>query len=82
MNATTAYSRLVSLGPPVVKTSEAAAVLGLSSVTASQTLGRLVAARLVKPLRHGLFWVKPEPIDPWVALGWVATGCGCHLILN
>ncbi len=73
MNAALAYSRLVSLGPPVVSTSEAAAVLGGSTLAASQTLRRLAVVGLVKPLRHGLFWVKHEPIDTWVALAWIAN---------
>ncbi len=73
MNASLAYSRLLSLGPPVVRTSEVAAVLGSTALAASQTLRRLAAAGLVKPLRHGLFWVKQEPIDSWVALDWIAA---------
>ena len=73
MNATAAYARLLGLGPAVVRTAEAGAVLGLSPITASQTLRRLVAAGLIRPLRHGLFWVKQSPIDPWVAVDWVAA---------
>jgi predicted transcriptional regulator of viral defense system len=73
MNAALAYSRLVSLGPPVVRTSEAAAVFGGSTLAASQTLRRLGAVGLVKPLRHGLFWVKHQPIDTWVSLAWIAN---------
>lgn len=73
MNAATAYAQLVALGPAVVRTSEAGAVLGLSRVAASQALRRLAAAGLLKPLRHGLFWVRPEAIDPWVALNWIAA---------
>jgi len=73
MNAARAYARLSSFGPPVVRTSEAAALLGLSAVSAAQSLRRLSASGLLKPLRHGLFWVAAGPIDPWVALGYIAA---------
>lgn len=73
MNASTAYARLLSLGLAVVRTSEAGPVLGLTRVTASQTLGRLATAGLVRPVRQGLFWVKQSPIDPWIAVDWVAA---------
>lgn len=73
MNAATAYARLSGLGPEVVRTSEAAAVLGLSPVAASQTLKRLAAIGLIQPLRSGLFWVKRGAVDPWVALQWLAA---------
>jgi predicted transcriptional regulator of viral defense system len=73
MNAATAYARLLSLGLPVVRTSEAAAVLGISGLAASQTLRRLGVAGLVKPLRHGLVWVRQGPIDSWVAVDWIAA---------
>jgi predicted transcriptional regulator of viral defense system len=64
VNATTALSRLRGLGVPVVRTSDAAAALGLSTFAASQTLRRLAAAELVRPVRHGLWWVEGE-IDPY-----------------
>ena len=73
MNATTAYAMLRDTGLPVVRTSEAAAVLGLSPMTAAQTLRRLVKARLIQPLRQGLVWVRAGPIDPWVALEFLAA---------
>ncbi|MHB8876015.1 MAG: type IV toxin-antitoxin system AbiEi family antitoxin domain-containing protein [Myxococcaceae bacterium] len=68
MNAATAYARLLSLELPVVRTSEASAVLGLTPIAAAQALRRLTRAGLVKHLRHGMVWVRPGPIDPWVAL--------------
>jgi hypothetical protein len=73
MNASAVYARLLSLGLPVVRVSEAAAALGQSPVTAAQTLGRLRRAGLVQPLRHGIVWVGPDAIDPWVALDFVAA---------
>lgn len=73
MNAALAYARLAALGPDAARTNEVASVLGLSNVTASQTLRRLAAIGLVRPLRHGLFWLKPGPIDPWAALPWLAA---------
>jgi predicted transcriptional regulator of viral defense system len=68
VNAATVYARLLAAKVPVLGTAEAAAVLGLSPVAASQALRRLAAAGLVRPLRHGLTWVSQAPIDPWVVL--------------
>ena len=64
MNAALALARLRALGVPVVRTSDAAAALGLSTSAASQTLRRLSDAELVRPVRHGLWWVEGE-IDPY-----------------
>ncbi len=72
MNASTALARLRALKLPVIRTSEAAAVLGLSGVTAAQVLRRLARAGLVIPLRHGMVWVRDPPIDPWVVLDAIA----------
>ncbi len=68
MNGARAFARLSTLGMDVARTNEVASVLGLSNVAASQTLRRLAATGLIRPLRHGLFWLRPTPIDPWVAL--------------
>jgi predicted transcriptional regulator of viral defense system len=64
VNATLALARLRALGVPVVRTSDAAAALGLSTFAASQTLTRLSAAKLVRSVRHGIWWVEGE-IDPY-----------------
>ncbi len=72
MNASTALAKLRALKLPVVRTSEAAAVLGLSGVTAAQVLRRLGQAGVVVPLRHGMVWMRDLPIDPWVVLDAVA----------
>lgn len=73
MNASTAYARLLSLGLPVLRTSEAAAALGLSPMAAAQALRRLSAAGLLTPLRHGQVWVPHGPVDPWVVLEFLAA---------
>jgi hypothetical protein len=73
MTSLTAYARLVALGLPVIRTSEAAAVLGVSAMTAAQALRRLTQAGLLRPLRHGQVWVPQGPIDPWVALEFVSA---------
>ena len=73
MNAAAVYAKLLSVKVPVLRTSEAAAVLGLSPVAASQALRRLGAVGLVRSLRHGLTWVGPAPIDPWVALEYLSA---------
>ena len=72
MKASLAYARMAAAGPEVVRTNEVASVFGLSNAAASQLLRRLAADGLVRPVRHGLFWVKQAPIDPWVALLWIA----------
>ena len=66
MNVARAYRCLAALGRPVVRTSDVAALFGESAFAASKTLSRLSAAELVRPIRHGLFWVAAGPIDPYV----------------
>jgi hypothetical protein len=73
MNAAEAYARLLSLGLPVLRTSEAATVLRLSPMAAAQALKRLSQAKLVKPLRQGQVWVPSDAIDPWVALEFLSA---------
>ena len=63
MNATDAFAVLRKLGVPAVDTSGAAAALGLSTAAASQTLGRLARAGLVKSVRHGTWWLE-DALDP------------------
>lgn len=57
----------------MVRTNEVASIFGVSNSAASQFLKRLDADGLIKKVRHGLFWVKQAPIDPWVALLWIAS---------
>lgn len=64
MRAAEALSRLLRLGVPVVRTSEAAAVLEQSRETASKMLGRLADAGLLVRIRHGLWWLGRGPVDP------------------
>jgi predicted transcriptional regulator of viral defense system len=64
MNAADAFAVLRKLGVPAVDTSDAAAVLGLSTAAASQTLGRLARAGLVKSVRHGTWWLE-DALDPF-----------------
>ncbi len=64
MNAATALARLRKLGVPALRTSDAAAALGVSRVAASKTLARLAAAGLVRVVRHGVWWLDGE-LDPY-----------------
>ncbi|MFN0062643.1 MAG: hypothetical protein ACKVPX_09010 [Myxococcaceae bacterium] len=73
MSTASAYARLQKLGVPAARTAEVAAVLGQSLVTAAQTVRRLAKLGLVQPMRHGLVWLLPEPIDPWRALPYLAA---------
>jgi len=66
VNVARAYCRLAELGRPVVRTSEVAAVLAESPFAASKTMARLATAGLVRPIRHGLFWIVAGAIDPYV----------------
>ena len=68
-----AYAKLRSLGVRVLRTREAAAVLGVSPVTGAQTLRRMVAAGLVQPLRHGLVWIGDESVDAALVLEHVSA---------
>jgi predicted transcriptional regulator of viral defense system len=72
VKASWAYSRLLASGQVMVRTNEVASVFGASNSAASQLLRRLVADGLIKKVRHGLFWIKQAPVDPWVALLWIA----------
>ncbi len=62
MKASDVLVRLRRLGVPAVRTAEAAVALGLSKPAASMALARLVAAGLVSPVRHGIWWVD-GPVD-------------------
>jgi predicted transcriptional regulator of viral defense system len=62
MNAAEALSRLRDLGVPVVTSSDAAGVLGVSAPATSKTLGRLARAGLVVPVRKGL-WALDRDLD-------------------
>lgn len=72
MKASWAYARMLAAGSEVVRTNEVASLFGLSNAAASQFLKRLAADGLVRKVRQGLFWIKQAPIDPWVALLWIA----------
>jgi predicted transcriptional regulator of viral defense system len=61
VNATEALRRLRELRVPIVTTSDAAALLDLRVDAASQTLRRLSRARMVVPIRRGLWAVQAEP---------------------
>jgi predicted transcriptional regulator of viral defense system len=63
MNASEAVVRLTRLGLPVIRTKDAAAVLGQPLHAAQKTLSRLAANGLITPVRHGLFWIRPGVID-------------------
>lgn len=63
MTAGEALARLRALGVPVVTTSDARTVLGLSGSAASHTLRRLARVGLVVPVRNGL-WALDRELDP------------------
>lgn len=63
MNSLAALGRLRALHVPSVTTSDAAALLGVAVDSASHTLRRLAAAKLVTPIRKG-FWALQDPPDP------------------
>jgi predicted transcriptional regulator of viral defense system len=72
VNASEALGRMRALRIPVVTTADAAAVLGISISAASHTLRRLGAARLVTPVRKGL-WALGDPPDPLALADWVTA---------
>lgn len=63
MSAADAYAALLRLGVPVVETSDAAALLRVSTTAAAKTLSRLSRAGLIERVRHGTWWLRP-PVDP------------------
>ena len=63
MNASEALGRLRGLRVPAATTSDAAAVLGLSTEAASHTLRRLASSGLLTPVRRGL-WALSDQVDP------------------
>jgi predicted transcriptional regulator of viral defense system len=74
MNGVTAIARLQALsreGRPVLTTSEVSALLGSSTPAANRMLGRLALARLVTPLRHGMWWIGERP-DPYLVAGFAS----------
>ncbi len=68
MNAAKAFATLSATGLRAIRTSEAAALLHVSPLATAQLLRRMVQAKLVQRLTHGVVWLGREPIDPWVAL--------------
>jgi predicted transcriptional regulator of viral defense system len=58
-----ALGRLLRMGKTVITTGDAALHLRISRSAATRALGRLAAARLVLPVRHGLWSLDPR-IDP------------------
>lgn len=63
MNAAEAFARLSKLGSPALRTSDAAAALGLSAAAASMTLSRLARTGLIRRVRSGTWWIG-EGLDP------------------
>lgn len=80
MNATTALRLLLDLRTPVVTTSDAVALLRLSTPAATRTLGRLASAGLVRRLRRGLWGLGPS-IDPYVLAGYIAAPSPAYVSL-
>jgi len=65
LTAVEALGRLQRMGKTVLTTGDAALHLGLSRSAATRALGRLAAAGLVLPLRHGL-WSLDLRIEPLI----------------
>jgi predicted transcriptional regulator of viral defense system len=65
MKATEAYGELLRIGRPIVETREAAARLGLSASRASNLLRSLADAGLARRLRHGLWALGPDEVEPF-----------------
>lgn len=63
MNATLAFAILRTLGVPAIDTADAAAALKLTTAAASQTLTRLARVGLIRPVRHGTWWLE-DALDP------------------
>jgi len=64
MSAAAMYSTLRRLSVPVLTTAEAAAALQTSASAASRGLRTLEAQGLVRRLRHGLWTLADQPLDP------------------
>jgi predicted transcriptional regulator of viral defense system len=60
VNSAEAYATLRKLGVPVIRTSDAAAALRLSTSAASKTLTQLARAGLAVALRPGTFWLNGD----------------------
>ena len=63
MTSATALGALQRLRVPVITTSDASSVLGVSVSAASHLLRRLASAGLVRPIRKGV-WALGETVDP------------------
>lgn len=64
MSSAAIYAKLRRLAVPVLTTAEAAAALQTSGSAASRGLRTLEAQGLVRRLRHGLWIVANQPLDP------------------
>jgi predicted transcriptional regulator of viral defense system len=64
MSAAAMYSTLRRLSVPVLTTAEAAAALQTSGSAASRGLRTLETRGLVRRLRHGLWLLADQPVDP------------------
>ncbi|MDP9253073.1 MAG: hypothetical protein M3O80_08705 [Chloroflexota bacterium] len=64
MSAAATYATLRRLSVPILTTAEAAAALHTSGSSASRGLRTLEARGLVRRVRHGLWIVGDQPLDP------------------
>jgi len=62
------YALLQSMGRPVLTTGEAAVTWGASPAVAARILSRLAASGLVLKIRHGLWQIGVERVDPTFVL--------------
>ena len=70
MKNTEALRLLGEAGRPVLRTRDAAALLGLSVTATSRKLRRLADDGLIGSLSHGLWSSSPKP-DPYVVASWL-----------
>jgi len=81
MNAGQAYATLRKLGVPALDTADAAAALNQSVSAAAKTLARLSEAGLVKPVRHGTWWLHGE-IDAYRLPSYLTAPLESYLSLH
>jgi predicted transcriptional regulator of viral defense system len=81
MNAAQAFARLRELGVPVLTTADAHALLGGTVAGATKMLTRLAKARLLTPVRRGL-WSLVADIDPLALVEYLTSPAPSYVSLQ
>lgn len=81
MNSALALTQLRQLGVPAFTTSDARALFGESTATASKTLARLARAGAVIPVAHGL-WTLEAELDPFVLTDFLTAPAPSYVSLQ